>query len=123
MPEINLVAKDGLDRGWRPKIAIFANVGLALPHVVEGCGRRHILSVQRCGDFAVTAPLTAKVEDTNYHGGGYRVDNQDVLILRAFQIADGSVAADIFSGLEGGLLDGPDLVAGVPSIPNRTVIA
>ena len=39
-----------------------------------------------------------------------------MLILRAFQIADGSVAADILPGLEGGLLDGPDLVAGVPSL-------
>ena len=39
-----------------------------------------------------------------------------MLILRAFQIADGSVAANIFPTLEGRLLDSPDLVAGIPSV-------
>lgn len=87
MSEVNLVAKDGLDCGWRPKITVLADVGFALSHVVEGCRRRHILSIQRCGDFAVTVPLTVQIEDTNYYGGGYRADNQNVLILRVFQIA------------------------------------
>ena len=39
-----------------------------------------------------------------------------MFILRAFQIADGSVAADIFPSLERGLFDGPDFIAGVSGI-------
>lgn len=39
-----------------------------------------------------------------------------MFILRAFQIADGCVAADIFSSLERGLFDGPDFIAGVSGI-------
>ncbi len=75
-----------------------------------------MVGVQCGGDFAVAVPLAAQIKYACHHGSGHRVDNKDVLILRAFQIADGRVAADIFPGLESRLLDGSNLVTGVTGI-------
>ncbi len=49
-------------------------------------------------------------------GGGGRVDYQDVLVLRAFQIADRGVAAHILPSLKRGPFDSSDFAAGVPGV-------
>ena len=114
--DIDLVLEDGLHRLRLPVAALFADVGLALAQVVEAAGGRHLLRVQGRGDFSVTAPLAPKVKNAPDDGGGSRVDYQNMLVLRAFQIADGGVAAHILPGLERGAFHRFDLAAGVPGV-------
>ena len=75
-----------------------------------------MLRIQSGSDFAVAVPLTPKVEDTLYYGRGFRVDYQNMLVLRAFQIADRSVAADIFPRLKRGAFDRFDFAAGISGV-------
>ena len=67
-------------------------------------------------DVTPLAPLAAEVEDTLYDWRGLRVGDEDVLVLWAFQVTDGGVAANILSGLKRGAFDRPDFGTGVPGV-------
>ena len=60
--------------------------------------------------------MQPQIEDAPHHRSSHRVDLQDVLVRRAFPVAEGRIAAHIFPSLEGGQLHRLDFVAGIPRI-------
>ena len=64
----------------------------------------------------IRVALTAHIENTPHKGRCCRVGNEDVLVIRAFQIADRGIASHILPGLKRGAFDCPDFGAGVPGV-------
>ena len=114
--EVDLIPKNGLDRHIVPVGRLAPQVRPALRHVVEAAGRGYALLIQRPGDFPKAVPLQAHIEDAENDRSSHRVDFKDVLVRRGFSVADGSVAANILSALEGGLFHCPDFAAGISCV-------
>ena len=114
--EVDLVAEYRFYCHVAPVRRLAPGVRASRLQIVIVAGRGDFVAVQYSGYFSVAEALAAKVEDALHDGGGGRVNYQDVLVLRAFQIAVGGVAADILSGLKRGAFDCPDFGAGVPGV-------
>ena len=99
---IGLVGQDRTDGGIRPKTddpaCMTGNKVQSLLLFVAGRAGDAFF-VQRFGDPRCAVPGQHHAEDTPYHGGGHRVNDQMVVVGGVFGVAVGGEGADVLAGL------------------------
>ena len=95
MTEIDLVSENGFHRHIVPVGCFAPQIFASLSHIVKASGGRDFFCVELQGDFAKAVALQTQVKDAPRYRGSHRIDLKDVLVLRAFAVAKGRIAAHI----------------------------